>query len=125
MFKNFLKIAYRNILRHKPYAFINIMGLSIGLACTLLIGIYVVNEFSFDEFHSKSDRIYRLCIDGKMGTNKFLGPVTPAPMAQALREDYPEIETSTRLLSEGSRSIRYENKMFYEDKFFYADSNVF
>lgn len=125
MFKNFLKIAYRNILRHKSYAFINIMGLSIGLACTILIGIYVVNEFSYDKFHKKSDRIYRLYIDGKMGTNKFLGPATPAPMAHALMEDYPEIESATRLIGEGSRSIRYDDKMFYEDKFFYADSNVF
>lgn len=125
MLKNFLKIAYRNILRHKSYAFINIMGLSIGLACTILIGIYVINEFSFDKFHSKSERIYRIYMDGKMGTNKFLGPATPAPMASALMADYPEVEAATRLFKEGNRSIRYQEKSFYEDNFFYADSNVF
>lgn len=125
MLKNFLKIAYRNIIRHKSYAFINIMGLSIGLACTILIGIYVVNELSFDKFHSKSRNIYRVFMDGKMGTNKFLGPATPAPMANALMEDYPEVESATRLFKEGNRSIRYQNKSFYEDLFFYADSNIF
>jgi putative ABC transport system permease protein len=125
MFKNFLKIAYRNILRHKSYAFINIMGLSIGLACTILIGIYVLNELSFDKFHSKSDRIYRIYLDGKMGTNKFLGPSTPAPMASALMADYPEVEEAARLFKEGNRSVKYLDKSFYEDNFFYADSNVF
>ncbi len=125
MFKNFLKIAYRNIIRHKSYAFINIMGLSIGLACTILIGIYVVNELSFDKFHSKSDRIYRVFIDGKMGSNKFLGPSTPAPMAAALMQDYPEVESAARLYKESNRNIRYEDKSFYEDNFFYADSNIF
>ncbi len=125
MFKNFLKIAYRNIIRHKSYAFINIMGLSIGLACTILIGIYVVNELSFDKFHSKSDRIYRVYIDGKMGSNKFLGPSTPAPMAAALMQDYPEVESAARLFKQNNRNVRYQDKSFYEDNFFYADSNIF
>lgn len=125
MFKNFLKIAYRNIIRQKSYAFINIMGLSIGLACTVLIGIYVVSELSYDKFHKKSDRIYRIYLDGKMGTNKFLGPATPAPMANAIMEDYPEVESAGRLFKEGNRNIRYQDKSFYEDNFFYADSNIF
>lgn len=125
MFKNFIKIAYRNIVRHKSYAFINIMGLSIGLACTILIGIYVVNQLSFDRFHEKSDRIYRLFLDGKMGTNKFLGPATPAPMAAALVQDYPEVEAAVRLFKEDNRNIRFQDKSFYEDRFFYADSNIF
>jgi putative ABC transport system permease protein len=125
MFKNFLKIAYRNILRQKSYAFINIMGLSIGLACTILIGIYVLNEMSYDKFHKKADNIYRIFLDGKMGTNKFVGPATPAPMADALNNEYPEVETATRLFKEQNRNIRFQEKSFYEDKFFYADSNVF
>lgn len=125
MFKNYFKIAYRNIIRQKSYAFINIMGLSIGLACTILIGIYVVNELSFDRFHSKSDRIYRIYLDGKMGTNMFRGPATPAPMATALMADYPEVESAARLFKEGNRSIRYQDKLFYEDRFFFADSNIF
>ncbi len=125
MFRNFLKIAYRNILRQKSYAIINILGLSIGLTCAILIGIYVVNELSFDKFHKQSSQIYRIYLDGKMGTNKFLGPATPAPMAAALKEDYPEVKSATRLFKDGNRNIQYQEKSFYEDRFFYADSNIF
>jgi putative ABC transport system permease protein len=67
MFSNFFKTALRNIFRHKTYVVINILGLAVGFACSLLIFIFVIHELSFDKFNENYDRIYRLYIDGKMG----------------------------------------------------------
>ncbi len=125
MFRNYFKVAYRNILRQRTYAFINIFGLSIGLAGAILIGLYVSNELSYDRFHEKSSRIYRVFLNGKMGTNKFEGPATPVPLAEVLVRDFPEVETAVRMNKIGNRKVLFHDKSFYEDRFFYVDSNFF
>ena len=125
MFKNYFKIAFRNIIRHKAYSFINIIGLSIGMACFILISSYIIYESSYDKFHKDSERIYRIDFQNdytKAGSDIF--NKTPAPLALALESDCPETEIVTRLREE-SRSplIHIDENSYLEDKFFYADPN--
>ena len=113
MFKNYLKIAFRNLKNQKSYSFINIFGLTIGLTSFILIGLYVQYELSYDDFHSNSDRTYR--INAFQPTNEYLGSnwfaLSPTAMAATLKEDFPEVEyagyfsgTST-LLTTGEESF--------------------
>ena len=83
MLKNQLTIAIRNILRQKGYTFINIMGLCIGIACCVLILLYVQDEMTYDRYNEKADRIYRIMTYGLIGPSEFRGAVTPAPMGPA------------------------------------------
>ena len=92
MFFNYLKVAFRNLYRHFGYTLINVAGLAIGLACSILILLYVVNELTYDRFNTKADRIYRIAVRGQMPGNELNQAVTAAPMMVALREDYPEVE---------------------------------
>jgi putative ABC transport system permease protein len=77
MFRNYLKIAFRYLLRNKGYTTINILGLAIGIACCVLIMLFVRTEFSYDRFHSKADRIYRLWQQEKVEGQEFINTVTP------------------------------------------------
>ena len=126
MLKNYLTIAMRNLLRHKGYSTINILGLAIGMACCVIIILYIQDELSYDRYHTKKDRIYRLAESMEAPGRLLEAAVTPAPWAPALVRDYPEIEHAVRLKPPGSRwLIRYEDKRFYEKGFFFADSTVF
>jgi putative ABC transport system permease protein len=125
MIINFLKITFRGLIRQKLYTIINISGLAIGLTCTIIIGLYVLNEFSFDKFHKNADRIYRITLKGRLGTNFFRGPVSSSPMAKTLTREFPEVESAVRLFPLSNRCIQCNNKTNYEDKFLYADSNFF
>ncbi|MEJ2636778.1 MAG: ABC transporter permease [Calditrichia bacterium] len=125
MFKNYLKIAFRNLIRHKGYSFINITGLAIGIATCLLILLYVTDELSYDRYNEKADQIYRVCIHGIVGTNEFNQAVTSAPMAKALVNDYPEVIAATRFVNLGFPVLRYKDRVFSEERFFSADSNIF
>jgi putative ABC transport system permease protein len=125
MFKNYIKVGYRNLTRQKSFAFINITGLAVGLTCSMLIGLYLLNEVGYDRFHKKADRIYRVILEGKLGSNFFKGPVTCAPMAAALMRDFPEVESATRLYINGNRCVHAGNKILYEDNFLYTDSTFF
>ena len=98
MFKNYLKIAFRNLLIHKGYSIINIFGLAVGIACCMLIGLYVNNEWSYDTFHSKSDRIYRAWAEETLENGRvILNTATPVPLQSAIRESIPEAERVTYL----------------------------
>ena len=125
MFKNYLKIALRNIRKHKLYSFINIAGLAIGITCFMLIFLYILYEYSYDEFHEKKDRIYRI-IFKKQG-HKFIGSnfmaTTSGPMAPALKSEFPEVKNATRV--GGSYGIfKYKEVSFYT-KGIYADEHFF
>lgn len=96
MIKNYFKIAFRNLFKHKVYSFINIFGLAVGIACCLLIGLYIQNEWSYDTFHSKSDRIYRVWTQSRASDGQIkLHTGTPIPLGPALKENIPEIEQVT------------------------------
>ena len=125
MFKNYLKIALRNFLKHKGFSFINVFGLAVGIACCLLILLFVVDELSYDRYHEKSDRIYRAGLFGFISGNEFHGVVTAAPMAQTLVDEYPEVEAATRARNFGFPVFRYEDKVFSEEKVFWVDPSFF
>ena len=126
MFKNYIKAAFRNIKRHKGYSFINIAGLAIGITCFLLIILYVLYEYSYDNLHANSDRIFRVAqqIPGTsyMGQNSLAG--TPTAMAPALKEEFPEVITATRFTFSGRFLLSVDKKSFYERGLF-ADTEFF
>ncbi len=125
MFGNFFKTAFRNIFRHKTYVIINILGLAVGFACSLMIFIFVIHELSFDKFNEKYDRIYRLYIDGKMGESEFKASWTAAPTAKAFIEEFPEVETAIRLTSWDETLVQVDDRKFIESHIAFADSDFF
>jgi putative ABC transport system permease protein len=126
MIKTYLITAYRNILRKPGFTIINITGLAIGLAACIIILLYIADELSYDRFHKKSDRIYRVTVHGVFGDNEFQSTYTPAPFAAAMLAEFPEVEHITRLMLRPQRSVRIgDDRIFTEDRFFYADSSFF
>ena len=97
MLSNYLKIAMRNIKKHKGYSFINIMGLAVGIACTILIFMWVDDELSYDSFHSKSDRIFRLCSRITINGITLDQTQTPWVLPETLKQDFPEVEQTVKL----------------------------
>ncbi|MFC2161755.1 ABC transporter permease [Acidobacteriota bacterium] len=125
MLKNYFKIALRNFLKHKGFSFINVFGLAVGIACCLLILLFVVDELSYDKYHEKADRIYRAGLHGFISGNEFHGVVTASPMAQTLVDEYPEVEAATRARNFGFPVFRYEEKVFSEERVFWVDPGFF
>jgi putative ABC transport system permease protein len=127
MLGNYLKIALRNINRHKGYSFFNIAGLAIGIACTVFILLWVQDELSFDRFHEKADRIYRVVFstsDDGLPTNAN-GSFGVGP---ALKRDFPEVVETVRLRKMGQgvkRYVGYKEKKYYERRFFFAEPSIF
>jgi len=107
MIRNYLKLTWRNLLRNKVSSIINIGGLAIGLACVLLIGVYVKDELSFDRFFTDAGRIYRVNTHEKIGSNEFTAGHTPPPAGKALADQFPEIESYTRIFLPGDQVAHY------------------
>src|SRR5215216_5868746 len=97
MFRNYIKIAFRQLARHKGYTAINLLGLSISIACCIFIMLFVKNEWSFDRFHSKHPRIYRAWLEEHYRGEIFRNTVTPVPLAPVLQQGLPEIMAATRI----------------------------
>src|SRR5437773_1590620 len=97
MFKNYFTIALRNLWRHKVFSFINILGLAVGMSACFLIFLYVSFETSYDNFHTKADRIYRVVTDTKTPSETISQGVTTTPIAINLKKDFPEVEDAVRL----------------------------
>lgn len=126
MFKNYFKIAFRNLWKNKGFTFINIAGLAIGLSCFILIALYVTKELDYDRFYPNAERIYRVDADIKFGGNLLNLTVSSDPMGPTLKKDYPQVEDYTRIYaSEGSKIVRKGNDYFNEEKIVYADSTFF
>ncbi|WP_247233090.1 ABC transporter permease [Telluribacter sp. SYSU D00476] len=127
MIQNYLKIAWRNLQKHRFYSFLNIFGLSLGLASCLLITLYVIDELSYDRFFDKADRIYRVDADIKFGGPEMKLAVAPDPMAFTIKIDYPQVEAATRLRENGSYLVRRTGQTgnIREDKVTFADSTFF
>ncbi|NGP77680.1 FtsX-like permease family protein [Balneolaceae bacterium YR4-1] len=124
MIKNYIKIALRNLRKYKGYSLINILGLAVGIAVCMLIFRYVSYELSYDQYHSKSDRIYRVTMDHPQAHIAL----TPSMILPTLENLYPEVETGVRIYDVGRFQplvIRNDNKVFEERKFAYADSTLF
>jgi len=125
MIFNYLKIALRNIKKYMTYSFINITGLAIGMACVILILLFIQDELSYDRFHEKADRIYRVVdsFDVPGGFERDFA-FTSAPFAPTLKQDFPEVEDAVRLLTR-RHMVTYDDKKYFEDFLFYADASVF
>ncbi|MFW5644988.1 MAG: ABC transporter permease [Bacteroidota bacterium] len=125
MLKNFILTALRNISKNKLYAFINIFGLSIGIASAVLILLFITSELSYDKYHKNSDRIYRIHIQGKLEGTELNGAYSAVPSGPAFREEIPEVAEFCRMKETGQRVIKYGNKKILEEHFVYADSSIF
>ena len=128
MIKNYFKIALRNLLKHKSVSFINVFGLAIGMACCLLIMIYVKDELSFDRYHNDADRIHRVVKDfvNEDGT-KLPDATTPPALAVFMQQEIPEVEHITRVFPGWGRKylFQYADKRFLEEKVYRVDSSFF
>ena len=126
MIRNYLKVALRNLWRNKTFSVINIIGLATGLACFILIALYVIDELSYDRYNRKADRIYRVNADIQFGGAETHYPFSSDMMGQTFKKDYPEIEDYARLYnSYGSRLIKKNNQFISESHIVSADSAFF
>lgn len=112
MIKNYLKIAWRNLIRHKAHSFINLTGLSVGLACSLLILLWVQHEYSIDSFHTNGDRLYKIYEREYYTTHTDGNYDTPGPLSDVLKKDFPEVEEAVSLKDENhNAALRAGNKI--------------
>lgn len=125
MFKNYLKIAWRNLLKNKGYSIINIGGLAIGLACVLLISIYISNELSFDTYHENKDRIYRVVHQRNEADPTDTWIWGNAPVGPALKSDFPEIVEKVQFSGISDILLEYKDRAYQESECFYVDPTVF
>jgi len=142
MFKNYLKIAWRNLLKHKAISFINIIGLSFSIAFCFALYLYIRNEQSYDSFHQKKDRLFRLemtnvwNVDKKPPSKNLFSFLTksadqenqlvfPLIVAQDLQRQFPEVKSVTRFQGEWDQLVKVKDKVFKEPHVFYADDNFF
>src|ERR1700733_15327067 len=114
MIKNYIKTAFRSLLKNKGFTAINVLGLALGLAACLLIVFYVFDELSYDRYNTKADRIYRVNEDLKLGDNKVQYAVCMAPLAQVLKNDYPQVENTTRIKAGGGMHVKKGNEKILE-----------
>lgn len=126
MLRNYIKIAWRNLSRSKGFSFINIAGLAAGLACFIIIALYVADELAYDRFHEKADRIYRIHSYIRFGGNELNLAVASDPLGATLKKDYPQVEEYTRLYaSGGSKLIKKGDQQINEPDVVHADSTFF
>jgi putative ABC transport system permease protein len=125
MIRNYIKTAFRNLLKNKGFTAINVLGLALGLATCLLIVFYVFDELSYDRYNVNLDRIYRLNNNIKFGGNEASYSESPAPTAAALKADFPEIDQVTRFRQRGGNQVKKGNQNIQEDNMVYADPAVF
>jgi putative ABC transport system permease protein len=125
MFNNLIRHSIRSFKRQRAYVIINILGLSIGIACSLLIALFVINEAGFDKYNIKKDRIFRVILNGKIGGQEITGAYTPAIMGPTLPKEFPEVEDFLRMNGHGPTVVEYEKQIFTDNDIIEADSSFF
>jgi putative ABC transport system permease protein len=126
MIRNYLKIAWRNLFKHKGYSFINIFGLAVGIGCFIMISLWVRHELSYDRFHQKAERIYLVEDYEKYSDGEELRfSVNPPMLAPTLAKDYPEIEAAVRFRSLNDKVFRRGNLVFSEKGLAFCDPSFF
>lgn len=125
MLTNYLKVAFRSLVRSKFFSLINILGLAIGICSFLLIVFFVQDELSYDKHLPHADRMYRLDMTGRFGGNEFNIAVVSAAQGPQMKEDFPEIEDYVRFRTRGNFLVKYGENTFKEEDVAYADANVF
>ncbi|MFC1564722.1 ABC transporter permease [candidate division KSB1 bacterium] len=122
MFNNYVKIAFRNIKRYKAYSAINIMGLAIGLACCILILLWVKDELEFDRFNKNIDRLYRVVtVKTANGQLQFADRKTSYPVADAFVDEFPEVVNAARFLITSQKTLKYGDRLFNENALVMVD----
>ena len=125
MIRNYFVVAYRNLRKQSFYSIINVAGLAVGIASCIIILLYVRNETSYDKHHLDAERLYRVNSEIKFGPNHLVMAVCPAPLAETLRKDYPEVEASARFWNSGPSIFKRNEDSFKEDHTVFADSSIF
>ena len=127
MIRNYLTIAWRNLRRHSFYTVINVSGLAVGIASGLIIMLFILDEFSYDRYNTKADRIYRLDTEARIGENYFKITQRSAPEARGMMEDFPEVESTVRFRNYGSYLVRAANgtETIKEHNVIWTDSTFF
>jgi putative ABC transport system permease protein len=125
MIRNYLKVAFRSIIRHKGFSFINIAGLAIGMACCIMIFMWVQYELSYDRHYPDYERIYRVATDSRNERETYITARTSTPVSVNLRKDIPQIEAATGMLRLSPGLVRFGDKMFYEEGRAFVDEDFF
>jgi putative ABC transport system permease protein len=126
MFKNYLKVAYRNLIKNKGISFINVAGLSIGIASCILIFLYIQTELSYDKQNTKFERIFRvLTIDKALGVSSNLVGITLPALGPAMKNEFPTVKEEVRISRSGKDLIEYNQKFLYSKDLIYAEPSLF
>ena len=125
MFKNYFKVALRNLWRNKGFTAINIFGLALGIATCLLITLFVQNELSYDRYNDKAGQIVRVIFKGVMESGVIKESNVMPPVAAAFKKDFPEVLEATRIRANGNHKVTYGSITFKDEALAFADSNIF
>lgn len=126
MLKNLIRFSLRSFKRQRAYIIINVFGLSIGIACSLLIAFFVLHETSYDNYNVKKDRIFNLALNLKIGGEEMTNAISSAPVGPAILKEIPETEDFLRMMQMfGVKSVNYNDEDFYEEHIMEADSSFF
>lgn len=125
MFNNLIKHSIRSFKRQRAYIIINILGLSIGIACSLLITLFVINELSYDRYNVKKDRIFRMILNGKIGGQEVTVTYSAAVIGPTMLKEVPEVEDFLRMNGVGPTTVEYNKQAFTDDHIVEADSSFF
>jgi putative ABC transport system permease protein len=125
MLKNLIKTAFRHIRKHLGYSILNVLGLTLGITSAIFLIIYVSDELSYDRYHEKADRIYRVSSSIKEPDDQFTWIVAQIPFGPQVAHDYPEVQSFVRFINMPRALYKYEDKEFNEENFYYVDSTLF
>jgi putative ABC transport system permease protein len=125
MIRNYIKTAFRSLMKNKGFTFINVFGLALGLATCLLIVFYVFDELSYDRYNAKANRVFRLNDEIKFGGVENPYAIAPPAAAAALKADFPEVEQVARFRNRGGNKVKKGAQNIQEDRMVYADNSIF
>jgi putative ABC transport system permease protein len=125
MIKNYFLVALRNIGKHKTYSLINIIGLSIGITCFIVLSLFIIDESGYDSCYKNADQIYRVCVRTAINGKESYNSKSPAPAGATFKRDFPEVLAYTRVGYFGKHNFKYVNKSFGESDVYTADSTFF
>lgn len=125
MINNLIKYSFRALRRQKSYVLINLLGLSVGIACSLIIGLFINYEMSYDQYNHNKDRIYRVILHGNIGGQELRATSTASPIGPTMRNEFPEVENFLRMNGWDETIVKYEEHFFTEEHFLEADSSFF
>ena len=124
MLKNYLKVALRNMSKYKGYTFINMAGLTLGIAICFVLFLWVKDELNYDRFHTDADPVYRSLWKAKYGEAEWETPLVPVPLANALEQEFPEVVRATQAYR-SSLTFRQKSEFVNEKKVLYVDEDFF